>query len=268
MSPIGAEDMGGYARFNMVYSLTSLLLVAAILLASSVLQGAVGFASGLFGIPLLMLTGVSLPEAVAISLVAAAVQNCTAAWQLRHEIDYRGALRPMLIRFATMPLGVWALVWIGEERKDEASQLVGLIVLSILVIQWSLRVPPQPKLHAAWEWLAFGLGGFLLGLCGMGGPPMVLWTMAHDWPMVRARAFLYYIFATGLPLQALLLWAAFGGSVLWAMGLGLALAPVLLLGTHWGLALGRRMPERLSRVIATVVLLAIAASAIALPWLR
>src|SRR5688500_3379833 len=71
----------------MSLTITAYLLVALILLASSVLQGAVGFASGLFGIPLLMLTGIALPEAVAISLVASAVQNCTAAWQLRHEID-------------------------------------------------------------------------------------------------------------------------------------------------------------------------------------
>ena len=56
--------------------LTQYLLVSLILFASSVVQGAVGFASGLFGIPLLMLTGISLPDAVAISLVAAAVQNC------------------------------------------------------------------------------------------------------------------------------------------------------------------------------------------------
>ena len=252
----------------MTFTLTSLMLVALILFASSVLQGAVGFASGLFGIPLLMLTGVSLPEAVAISVVASGVQNCTAAWQLRREIDYRGALRPMLIRFAAMPLGVWALSWIGEENKDAASQLVGVIVLAILAVQWLLKTEPQPRLHPAWEWLAFGLGGFLLGLCGMGGPPMVLWIMAHDWRMVRARAFLYYLFATSMPLQALFMWLAFGSSALWAMGLGLVLTPVLLAGIYLGLAIGKRIPDPILRSLATVVLVLIAVSSIAMPWLR
>ena len=40
-------------------------------------------------------------------------------------------------------------------------------------------------------------GWFLLGLCGMGGPVMVLWVLAHDWPMNKARAFLFFLFTTG-----------------------------------------------------------------------
>ena len=252
----------------MSFTFTWLLLVGGILFASSVLQGAVGFASGLFGIPLLMLTGASLPEALAISLVAAAVQNCTAVWQLRHDIDYRGTLRPMLIRFAAMPLGVYALCWLGENNKDAASQLVGVIVLAIVVLQWSLSVQPQKSLHVAWEWLAFGTGGFLLGLCGMGGPPMVIWAMAHDWPMVRARAFLYYLSAVGLPVQALLLWWAFGSDVLWAMLGGLATTPFVLAGIYAGLALATWIPDRVLRSLATAVLVLIAVSSIALPLLR
>ncbi|MEX2173214.1 MAG: sulfite exporter TauE/SafE family protein [Pirellulaceae bacterium] len=251
----------------MPYSPTELLLVAGILLASSVVQGAVGFASGLFGIPLLMLTGISLPNAVAISLVASAVQNCTAAWQLRHQIDYRRDLRPMLIRFALLPLGALALWWVGQAGKEGASLMVGVVLLTMLALQWWLAVPPQPSLHPAWEWLAFGAGGFLLGLCGMGGPPMVLWVMAHDWPMPRARAFMYYLFATGMPLQALLLWLLFGNDILWAMLVGLVTLPVLLVGIHIGLAIGNRLPDRLVRGLATAVLLLIAVSAIASPWL-
>jgi uncharacterized membrane protein YfcA len=252
----------------MSLTLTAYLLVALILLASSVLQGAVGFASGLFGTPLLMLTGIPLPEAVAISLVASAVQNCTAAWELRHEIDYRGALRPMLIRFMALPLGAAALWLVGRESKDSASQLVGVVILLVVGTQWLLSVPPQPRLHPVWEWLTFSLAGFLLGLCGMGGPPMALWVMAHDWPMSRARAFLYYLFVTGLPLQALFLWLFFGNEILWPMLLGLAMAPVMLVGVYVGLALSRAVPDSVLRTIATALLVLIAASSIALPWLR
>src|SRR5687768_11494585 len=99
----------------MSFDLTQFVLVSLILFASSIVQGAVGFAAGLFGIPLLMFTGIPLADAVAISFVAAAVQNCIPCWQLRREIDFRAAMRPMLIRFATMPLGVIALGFIGKE---------------------------------------------------------------------------------------------------------------------------------------------------------
>lgn len=251
----------------MPLTISQYLLVSLILFFSSVVQGSVGFASGLFGIPLLMLTGVSLPDAVAISLVAAAVQNVAAAWQLRREIDYPATLRPMLIRFATLPLGAWTLSLIDQEQKDAASQVVGVVVLLIVATQAALRIKPREHLHVAWEWLAFGVGGYLLGLCGMGGPAMVLWVMAHDWPMNRARAFLYFLFATGIPLQALLLWLFFGQQILLAMLLGLTALPALVAGLYLGLWLSRIMSDRVLRGLSWGILVLIALSALVMPYL-
>jgi uncharacterized membrane protein YfcA len=252
----------------MPFTLSQYALVSLILFASSVLQGAVGFASGLFGIPLLMLTGISLPDAVAMSLVAAAIQNVIAAWQLRSDIDFRATVRPSLIRLALLPVGVYVLHLIGEKNKDLASQLVGLIVLGIVALQFVTNVPPQPRLHPVWEWLAFSLGGFLLGLCGMGGPPMVLWVLAHDWTMNRARGFLYFIFVSGLIPQALLLWYVFGESILVAMLLGLAVLPAVLLGLWLGLYVSRLMSDRLLRNVCIATLVIIGVGAIVTPYLR
>ena len=75
-------------------------------------------------------------------------------------------------------------------------------------------------------------------------------------------------FVTGLPLQAFLLWLFFGHDILWAMLLALAAVPVLFAGIYAGLALSRLIPERILRAAATTVLVLIAVSAIALPWLR
>jgi uncharacterized protein len=249
----------------MPFSVSQYAAVSLILFASSVVQGAVGFAAGLFGIPLLVLAGISFPDAVVISLVAAAPQNIIPAWQLRREIDFRAALRPMLIRYALMPVGVWALSLIGE-NKDAASQLVGVIVLLIVFVQRAFRVTPQPSLHPAWEWLAFGMGGFLLGFCGMGGPAMVLWVLAHDWPMNRARAFLYYIFATGLPVQALILWFFFRDAMVQAMLLSAAALPSVLAGLYVGLYLSRLVPDAVLRRLSVLLLILIAASAIVTPY--
>src|SRR4051794_29938420 len=273
MSPIGESAIAHYPVIApcdspMPFSLSQYAAVSFVLFFSSVVQGAVGFAAGLFGIPLLMLTGVSFPDAVAISLVAAAPQNIIPAWQLRHEIDYRRALRPMLIRYALMPVGVCVLWLVGHSSKDLASQIVGVIVLLIVTVQRALAVSPQQRLHAAWEWLAFGLGGFLLGFCGMGGPPMVLWVLAHDWSMNRARAFLFYIFATGLIPQAILLWLFFGSEVLDAMLLSAAALPIVVVGLWCGLFLSRRLPDEVLKRASVAVLIAIAVSAIATPYLK
>jgi uncharacterized membrane protein YfcA len=249
------------------FSLSQYAAVSLILFASSFVQGAVGFAAGLFGIPLLVMAGVSFPDAVAMSLIAAAPQNIIPAWQLRHDIDFRRALRPMLIRYALMPVGVFVLWLVGRESKDSASQLVGVLVIIIVAVQQLFHVHPQPRLHPAWEWLAFGMGGFLLGLCGMGGPAMVLWVLAHDWPMNRAKAFLYYIFATGLPVQALLLWLFFGMEMVNAMVLSAAAFPSVLLGLWCGLYVARLVPDRMLRRLCVAVLILIGASAILTPYL-
>lgn len=251
----------------MQFSVAEYAAVSLVLFASSVVQGAVGFAAGLFGIPLLVLSGISFPDAVAMSLVAAAPQNIIPAWQLRREIDYRGAVRPMLIRYAFMPVGVFALWLVGRENRDLASQLVGVLVLSIVAVQRAFQVEPQPRLDAIWEWLAFGMGGFLLGFCGMGGPAMVLWVLAHDWPMNRAKAFLYYIFATGLPVQALLLWLFFGTEMFRSMTLAAAAFPSVLVGLSVGLYLARLVPDRMLRRLSIGLLILIAVSAILAPYL-
>lgn len=251
----------------MPFSAAEYAAVSLVLFASSVVQGAVGFAAGLFGIPLLVLTGISFPDAVAISLVAAAPQNIIPAWQLRREIDFRGALRPMLIRYAFMPLGVFLLWLVGRENRDLASQLVGVLVLTIVAIQRAFHVEPQPRLHPAWEWLAFSMGGFLLGFCGMGGPAMVLWVLAHDWSMNRAKAFLYYIFATGLPVQALLLWLFFGTTMFHSMALAAAAFPSVLVGLYVGLYLARFVSDSLLRRLSIALLILIAISAILTPYL-
>ena len=73
----------------MPFSLEQYLIVSVVLFLSSIVLGAVGFAAGLFGIPLLVIAGISFPDAVAMSLVAAAPQNLIPCWQLRREIDFR-----------------------------------------------------------------------------------------------------------------------------------------------------------------------------------
>jgi uncharacterized membrane protein YfcA len=165
-------------------------------------------------------------------------------------------------------VGVAALWLIGHGSKDTASQIVGVIVLVIVAVQRLCRVEPQPQLHPAWEWLAFGLGGFLLGFCGMGGPPMVLWVLAHDWSMNRARGFLFFIFCVGIIPQGVLMWLFFGHEVADAMLVAAAALPAVLAGLWLGLEIGRMMPDRVLRIASVSMLVLIAISAIVTPILR
>ena len=97
---------------------------------------------------------------------------------------------------------------------------------------------------------------------------MVLWILAHDWPMNRGRAFLFFIFATGLIPQAFLLWLFFGDAMFHAMLLGALALPPVLVGLWCGLYLSRLVPDKMLRRISVALLLLVAASAIIMPYIR
>lgn len=240
-----------------------------ILLAGSVLQGMVGFASGLFGVPLLLMSGFTLPQSVTMVLLAAVVQTVAGSYQLRREIVLREVWRPSLIRLAALPLGIGTLWLFRSLDQQFVKQLVGVLLLLIVVVQGLWRVGPKDTLHPAWEWIAFASSGYMLGLCGMGGPPMALWVMAHDWTTARSRAFLFFVLMTGMLPQSLLLLWLFGSEVMEAGVLGLLGIPLVAAGTVLGLYLGQGLPRARWRGVTYVVLTLIALSAIVSPfWQR
>ncbi len=238
-----------------------------ILLLGSFVQGAIGFAAGLLMIPMLVMIGLSLPVAVTVNLVVGTVQNVAGSYQLRGELDVRRTIRPILIRLVFLPIGVYFLWLAGALSRQHVKQIVGAIVLAIVVLQWRWRVEPREQLHAAWEWLAFSTSGFLLGFCGMGAPPAVLWVAAHRWSSAQSRAFIFFTHLTGAVPQTLLLCLFFGRQIVPGFMLGLLGMPVVLLGTFFGLRCGARLGSRRLRAVSYGVLAIIAIIAIAGPML-
>lgn len=95
----------------------------------------------------------------------------------------------------------------------------------------------------------------------MGGPPLVLWVMAHDWTAERTRAFLFASFMSLVPVQLALLYWTFGKDVVYGIAVGAALSPVVFLGSLFGLRVGALIPKPLLRRLAFFLLVAIALNA-------
>lgn len=66
---------------------------------------------------------------------------------------------------------------------------------------------------------------------------------------------------TPVPGQIILLTLTFGTPILRYVAIGIALLPVVYLGAAIGLPLGNRMPKRILRLVAHLILLAIRISA-------
>jgi uncharacterized membrane protein YfcA len=96
----------------------------------------------------------------------------------------------------------------------------------------------------------------------MGGPPLVLWAMHHDWPTGKIRGFLFSVFAVSIPIQVVLLYFWFGMNILRSAGTALLLAPAVFLGAAIGLPLGNRLPRPVLSGIVYTTLLVIGLSSI------
>ena len=249
----------------MDFTVYQIIALAAIIFTAGVVQAAAGFAGGLFAIPLFVMLGLKLEQAVMISLIGAFVQSVMGAYLMRTHIDPRITIRPALLRLVTIPIGVFALTQVNTMGASQIKQLVGVLLLLIVAVQWVWRVQPRDHLHPGWEYFALALSGFMAGFCGMGGPPMILWVMAHNWTALKSRAFMFFVFSAGMIPQGLIYWWEFGEVIYEPALIGLVGVVFTMAGTHFGLKIGHTFSKSRLRRIAYVLLILIATSAMLSP---
>ena len=246
--------------------ITAAIGVGAILFLAAMGQSAVGFGASLFATPLLIWIGLPLPNAIALVTTCALMQTTLGARNLRAAVPWRLALTATAVRLVSLGAGILMLRRLVRFGPDQIRMVIGGVLCLLVVIQLLWRPRPAPKMHPGWAGLAFLSSGFIAGLCGMGGPPLILWLMAHDWSPRKTRGFLFAVFATTIPAQIVLLWATFGRTILWSVAVGLALFPLVYLGTSIGLPIGNRMAKSRLRNIAYAILLAIGISSVVSAW--
>ncbi len=224
--------------WNDLMGTEQLILAAIILFFSSMTQGMIGFAFNLLAIPLLIWTGFSLAEAVVLTVIPIFVQLSTNAWKLRDAIVWEEIRLPALIRYITLPLGIWLLYLLNDLDTAVIKQFVGAMLLLILATQLFVSFKPRVSLPLILDIVTFGLSGIMLGMLGMGGPPVVLWLMAHDWSPRRTRAFITMVFLAASPVQIALLYWKFGGTLTESFFWGIAATPVVIAGALLGVRIG------------------------------
>ncbi len=230
--------------------LAHLLLQAGILLFCSFVQSAVGFAFSLFSNALLLQAGLALPETVVLSTLASTLQRLLMTIRLHLHVVWRHTLPMSGICLLTLPLGILILKLLSRQSLPTVKAGVGMLILAILLVQAAWKVRPQERLHRGWGILAAATSGLLTGLANIGGPPLLLWVHAHDWPNERTRVTVMAITTVLVPMQMLLMFGTFGSTVFPSASQFLMLIPAVALGTAAGMAAGRRLSKPRLRLAA------------------
>jgi uncharacterized membrane protein YfcA len=243
-------------------TILNIIAAAGVLCLASTVQSAIGFAYALVATPLLIWIGIPLPNVVTIVAVCSFIQAVIGARHLRASVPRQLALIATVVRVGMLFVGLLILRQISELDAGNIRLVVGVVLCLLVITQLVGKVRPVENIHWLWGALAFSVSGLLAGACGMGGPPLVLWAINHNWPAEKIRGFLFTVFAASIPIQIVLLYFTFGLDIFRATITALLLAPVVFLGTVIGLPLGNRLPRPVLSGIVYATLLVIGAISI------
>jgi hypothetical protein len=238
------------------------------ILLGGIIQGAIGFAYALFVTPIMVWMGIPLPDTVVIVATCSFIQASLGLRHLRTALPWREAGWAIAGRLPTMVVGVILLKTISVLNPETIKMIVGLTICLVVVIQVAFRVKPVERVHIAWSAAALLSSGFLTGLIGMGGAPLVMWVMAHNWSNEKTRSLLFAVIVVTFPILIGQLFVTFGAVILKGVLVGILLTPVVYLGSRVGMPLGNRMPKPMMRNIAYLVLVIIGLSAVIPQLLR
>ncbi|NIH79711.1 sulfite exporter TauE/SafE family protein [Amycolatopsis viridis] len=220
--------------------MSALVLASAAVAFAGLIGGLTGFGASLVGTPLLLLTGLPLPQVVLINLVTTMITRIAVLRRERRHVVWR---RVAVLGAASLPgaaAGTLTLHWLPPH---------GLRILAgVVVILSGLRllIRPADRVHAATprrQAVAGLLGGYLSTTTSLNGaPPAVLLAAAK----VPPRTFVadlagYFVLTNTLSLLLLVTAGQVTADGLWP---GL---PVLVAAAVVGNAVGGRLIGRVPR---------------------
>ena len=219
---------------------------------AGIVRGFAGFGAGMVMAPAFSLlvgparavpTLILLEIAVGLRLIPEALP----------AIRWRSLLVLVVPASLAVPLGSRLLAVSDPDRIRVAISLLVLTFVVFMAFGWRRRSGAPPLVGGT----AGALSGFLTGMCGVGGPPVILLLMSGPDSSERNRAMLIGFFGVTqiVAIPALALNGLVTSTVLWN---ALVLTPVFIGAAHLGSILFRRADEKLTRRLMLVVLAAVA----------
>jgi hypothetical protein len=232
-------------------TITSILLLAAIYLAASFVQGLTGFGMGLIAVPLIALmfgpqtaVGMVLSVGIAVGLINFLLH--------RKQCQYRRVLPLALLSYPFVPVGAYFLESVSA---DLVMIILGAVIIALTLFAWFAQSRLALVMQTRGVGPAFAaVAGLLLGAFSTSGPPMVAYFYAGDTDRIRAKANTQLFFASTTAV-AMAIHAAAENVTWWTLAWGLPFIPVIYLATHLGVAVSFRVPVARFRILTDIALI-------------
>ena len=233
-------------------TLPTLILSSIIVFVAFLVRGLAGFGGGLIMVPLFLLyldITLVVPASVFLNLLASILVLST--FQTLKFV--RKDLLPLMIAGAIIGVvgGTWVLSSIGGEVLGK---LAGLLIAGYAVRMLHKNGKESAKPPRFVGLIAGFFGGFLNGMFGTGGPPIVMYLnrCARDKQAFRATATFYFL-SVGI---WQLMTSAFAGVADWeAIRFALYMLPAFAVGSVAGSFLHTRVAQKpFERIVALLLL--------------
>ena len=222
--------------------------LAAAAFTAGLVRGFAGFGTAMIYLPVagqFLSPFAAITTLVVFDLVSP-LPNAPRAWRDGHPAD---VARLGIGLALSLPLGVFTLTLVAPDVFRYAVSIIALLLLVFLVT----GVRYRGRLTRPMVFGTGGLSGYLMGVAGLPGPPVILLYMASPHPasVVRANTLLYLILTDIVFLPMI---AAFGRLDTEAVFLGGVLILPSVLGNLLGARLFRPGGERVYRGVAYAVI--------------
>jgi uncharacterized membrane protein YfcA len=244
-----------------------IIKISSVMILGSIIQSSSGFGFGLFAIPILLFFGFDFPATVTMVIIGSAIQKVTAVNYLKDELNWKEMVPYMLTGLVSLPLGIYAMFKVSAMNQSVVKQIIGGLVLVLLVLRWKGTIKSRTIVPRIWGYIAGFFSGLLNGFANIGGPPLVLWTLAHQWSNQRMRGTIIAFSLIFVPFQVTLMLITFGTPLLNPMVKTILISPTILLGTWLGLKIGEKISKKHLTIYMQVLLFFIAISSITKPFL-
>jgi uncharacterized membrane protein YfcA len=232
----------------MSVELIKIVTLTIVALVASALAAVSGFGGAAVLLPVLV-AFFGIREAIPILTVAQLIGNGSRVWFNRRELDWR------VIGWFTVgavPLGLVGGYLFATAPLKALTRVLGVFLL--LVVAWRRVHPAAPQKFSSRNFAFIGAGAtFLSALLGSVGPIMAPFFLAYG---LLKGAYIGTEAMSTVVMHVTKLAAYRNASVLsgHAVIVGLALGPVMILGSFLGKKIVDRIPERVFVVIIEVVL--------------